>query len=93
MHKIDGRYRTISAADFADAVRRLSQALDRLGIERGDRVLIVLQNRAECAVLHWATQLAGIIATPVNWRANAAEVDFFVTDAEARAPAPWSPPS
>lgn len=81
---VDGDLR-LSYAELLERAQRLVAGFDGLGIGRGDRVLIVLQNRAECAILHWATQLAGIIATPINWRANADEVDFFVTNAEARA--------
>ena len=32
----------------------------------GDLALTV----ADDAITHWATQLAGIVATPINWRAN-----------------------
>lgn len=81
---VDGDLR-LSYAELLERALRLVAGFDDLGIGRGDRVLIVLQNRAECAILHWATQLAGIIATPINWRANADEVEFFVTNAEARA--------
>ncbi len=45
----------------------------------------MLQNRAEMAILHWATQLAGIIVTPVNWRAKAEELTFFLENSESRA--------
>ena len=45
----------------------------------------MLQNRWEAATLHWACQFAGIVITPVNWRATADELDFFCEDAEAKA--------
>ncbi len=37
------------------------------------------------AILHWATQLAGIIVTPVNWRAKPSEIDFFLENSGSRA--------
>jgi 2-furoate---CoA ligase len=35
--------------------------------------------------LHWACQFAGIIVTPLNWRVKPEELDYCLTDAEARA--------
>lgn len=64
---------------------RLVAGLDRLGLQRGDHLLAIMQNTADMVTLHWATQLAGIIITPINWRAKAEEIDYFAGDAEARA--------
>ncbi len=44
----------------------------------------MLQNRWEAATIHWACQFSGIIVTPLNWRSSAEEVDYCVTDADAR---------
>jgi 2-furoate---CoA ligase len=68
--------------------QRISQVvagLDMLGLKPGDHVVTVLTNRWEAATLHWACQFAGIVITPVNWRATASELDFFCADAEAKA--------
>jgi 2-furoate---CoA ligase len=59
--------------------------LRRLGLERGDRLVVVLQNRWEMATLHWACQFAGIVMVPVNWRSKAEELDHNVSDAGAKA--------
>ena len=80
---VDGDQR-LTYAELLDRAQRLVAGLDALGIGHGDRLLVVLQNRAECAVLHWATQLAGIVATPINWRANAEEVAFFADNAAVK---------
>jgi 2-furoate---CoA ligase len=73
---------------YREWYRRISSVvagLDMLGLKPGDHLVTVLQNRWEAATLHWACQLAGVIITPVNWRASAAELDFFCEDAEAKA--------
>ena len=33
----------------------------------------------------WACQLAGIVVTPLNWRMKSEELDYCLTNAEARA--------
>ena len=65
--------------------RRWSQASTRLGLKPGDHLVTVLQNRWEAATLHWACQFAGIVITPVNWRAKADEIDYCLENAEAKA--------
>ena len=73
---------------YAEWYRRISSVvvgLGRLGVKPGDHVVTALTNRWEAATLHWACQFAGIIVTPVNWRATASELDFFCEDAEAKA--------
>jgi 2-furoate---CoA ligase len=69
-------YRRISA---------VARGLDALGLKGGDHLVTVLQNRWEAATLHWACQFAGIVITPLNWRATADELDFCLDDADARA--------
>jgi 2-furoate---CoA ligase len=69
-------YRRISA---------LAAAFDSLGLKPGDHLVTILQNRWEAATLHWACQFAGLIITPVNWRSTAAELDFYLENAEAKA--------
>jgi 2-furoate---CoA ligase len=73
---------------YAQWYRRISvvvDGLDALGLKVGDHLLTVLQNRWQAATLHWACQFAGIIITPVNWRATARELDFLVENSEANA--------
>ncbi len=81
---VDGA-RRLDYRAWAREVGALARGLVRLGLVRGDRLVIVLQNRIEMAHLHWACQMAGIVATPLNWRAKADEVDFCLADAEAKA--------
>ncbi|WP_029002658.1 AMP-binding protein [Azorhizobium doebereinerae] len=59
-------------------------ALDRAGLKPGDHLVSILQNRWEAATLHWACQFAGLVITPINWRAKADELDFCLEDCEAR---------
>ncbi|HET7912552.1 MAG TPA: AMP-binding protein [Pseudolabrys sp.] len=73
---------------YAEWYRRISGVVagfDELGLRPGDHLLTTAQNRWEAATLHWACQFAGIIITPVNWRATADELDFLIENAEARA--------
>jgi 2-furoate---CoA ligase len=81
---VDGDTRLTYAAWYR-TISSVVAGLDGLGLRPGDHLVTLLQNRWEAATLHWACQLAGVIATPVNWRAKAAEIDFAIANAGAKA--------
>ena len=73
---------------YAQWYRRISSLIasfDRIGLKPGDHIVTVLQNCEPAATLHWACQLAGIVITPINWRAKDDELDFCIENSEARA--------
>ena len=81
---VDGDVR-YSYLEWLDVVLRLRAGLEELGLAPGDRLATVLTNRWEAAGLHWACQLAGIVATPLNWRMKGDELAFCLDDSGARA--------
>ncbi len=81
---VDGEVR-LTYAEWYGRICRVAGALSALGLARGDHLVVVLQNRWEMATLHWACQCLGVIVTPVNWRAKGDELEYCVSDAEARA--------
>ena len=64
-------------------ISSLVASFDRIGLRPGDHLVTLLQNCEAAATLHWACQLAGIVITPVNWRAKADELDFCIEDSES----------
>ncbi|ODS69916.1 MAG: 4-chlorobenzoate--CoA ligase, partial [Bordetella sp. SCN 67-23] len=81
---VEGDTRLTYAA-WLEQILRVAQGLDELGLEHGDHLLVVLQNRLEMATLHWACQFLGVIVTPLNWRAKPEEIDYCLIDAVAKA--------
>ncbi|MDB5919584.1 MAG: 4-chlorobenzoate--CoA ligase, partial [Massilia sp.] len=81
---VDGGLR-LTYAEWFERVRAVAGGLQALGLQRGDHLLVVLQNRWEMATLHWACQFAGVIVTPLNWRAKPDEIDYCAGDSGARA--------
>jgi 2-furoate---CoA ligase len=73
---------------YAEWFRKISSAaasLEAFGLRPGDHIVTILQNCWEAATLHWACQFAGIVITPLNWRAKADELDYCLEDCDARA--------
>ncbi|HEU0196263.1 MAG TPA: AMP-binding protein [Nevskiaceae bacterium] len=80
---VDGDRRLTYGQWFED-IRKLAGGLGSLGVEHGDHVVAILQNRLEMASLHWACQFLGAIATPLNWRAKSEQVDYCVEISDAK---------
>lgn len=79
---VDGEVR-LTYASWHETISAVVAGFDALGLRHGDHLLTVLQNRWETATLHWACQFAGIIITPINWRAKSEEIDFAIENSGA----------
>ncbi|WP_374763180.1 AMP-dependent synthetase/ligase [Yunchengibacter salinarum] len=62
--KTDGKWVSRSWGDVADQVLRLAAALRTLGVQNGDRVVLVSENRPEWLVADLAIMTAGAITVP-----------------------------
>jgi 2-furoate---CoA ligase len=81
---VDGDLR-LSYSEWYEKISGLVAGFDALGLRPGDHLVTLLQNRWQAATIHWACQFAGVIVTPLNWRATADELDFCLDDAQAKA--------
>lgn len=77
--------RSYTYQEFNQQVNKLAVSLQKIGIQQGDRVLIILKNRLENVALYWASQKVGAIFTPINFRLSTEEVAYCVDNAEAKA--------
>ncbi|MGH2883191.1 MAG: AMP-binding protein, partial [Solirubrobacteraceae bacterium] len=64
---------------------RLAVGLLGLGLNPGDRVASLMPNRPALVVHYLACFKAGLVATPLNYRYTAREIDHALTVSEARA--------
>jgi 2-furoate---CoA ligase len=79
---VDGDLR-LSYRQWYSQISSVVAAFDRIGLKPGDHLITALQNRWEAATIHWACQFAGIVITPVNWRAKADELDFCIENSDS----------
>jgi acetyl-CoA synthetase len=63
---------------------RLSNALKRLGVKRGDRVAIVMPQRFETAVAHIAILQLGAVGMPLSMLFGPDALEYRLNDSEAR---------
>jgi long-chain acyl-CoA synthetase len=65
---------------LAERVRRLCQALQGLGIAKGDRLAILMFNCHRYFELYYATPEMGALAVPLNVRLSASEIAYILKD-------------
>ena len=63
---------------------RYANALNALGVEHGDRVTVQVEKSIANVLLYLAVIKAGAVYQPLNTAYTAAEVSYFVEDAEPK---------
>ena len=75
---------SITYSEFAANVRRLARAMSTLGIERGDRVAILSDNRPEWPLADYATLCLGAFDVPVYPTLPADQIVYLLEDSGAK---------
>tara|TARA_Y100001970_G_scaffold267935_1_gene358554 strand:+ start:12591 stop:14393 length:1803 start_codon:yes stop_codon:yes gene_type:complete len=83
--KIDKTYQPISWKNTADSAYSLAKELSSLGISRGDRIIIVSENRPEWAIADLAIMLAGSISVPAYTTNTIRDHSHIINDSGAKA--------
>ena len=83
--KRQGAYQPISWEQMAQDVQALGCSLLELGVQPGDRVAILSENRPEWAVADLAILSVGAVSVPVYTTLSAREIEHILRDSGARA--------
>lgn len=75
--KRDGKWRGLSWAETAERVGALSRGLRALGVEPGDRIALVSENRPEWLIADLAIMAAGAITVPA-YTTNAVDDHLYI---------------
>ncbi|MDA0228394.1 MAG: long-chain-fatty-acid--CoA ligase [Proteobacteria bacterium] len=72
-----------SYAELLEQVERMAGYLQQLGVKRGDRVLLLMQNCPQLVVAHFAILRADAVVVPVNPMNRAQELQHYIADSQA----------
>ncbi len=69
--------------ELCDGTERMAAYLHQLGVQRGDRVILLMQNTPQLILAHYAIFRANAVVVPVNPMNMAEELKHYITDADA----------
>lgn len=71
-------------AQLHERARRLAAKLQSLGVHKGDRVLVDMQNTPQLIIAHFAVLAADAIVVPINPMSKEQELAHYITDSGAK---------
>jgi len=75
--------RSFTYAQTNERVNRLAHSLLSLGLGKGDKIAVLLENTSEIVELYLATAKTGIIIVPINFRLIGREVEYILNHSDA----------
>jgi fatty-acyl-CoA synthase len=76
--------RTYTYAELREHAERLATRLHALGVRKGDRVMLDMQNCPQLVIAHFAILRANAVVVPVNPMNRAEELKHYITDPDAK---------
>jgi len=72
--------RRYTYAELARRVNSLANSLERLGLNKGDRVSVLDSNSLEFVEIYYGALNCGAIVAPVNWRLSSGEICQIINE-------------
>ena len=76
--------RALSYQDLQRQAERLAAKMQALGVQKGDRVVLDMQNCPQLVIAHFAILRADAVVVPVNPMNRAEELKHYITDPDAK---------
>jgi long-chain acyl-CoA synthetase len=83
--KRDGQWVRISSAEFVRRVHRIALGLADLGIQPGDRVALISENRPEWSIADLAILCVGAVTVPIYTTQSIDQIKFILEDSGTHA--------
>ena len=79
------RQRSFTYPETNRRVNQLANGLLSLGLTKGDKVAVLLENSIEIVEVFLATAKTGLVIVPINFRLAAADIEYIVNNSDAGA--------
>lgn len=79
--KVDGKWIAVSTKDFLDQANEVSKGLIAMGIQPGDKIAMVSQNRYEWNIMDIGIQQTGAIGVPIYPNISQKDYLYILNDA------------
>ncbi|MGD9304359.1 MAG: AMP-binding protein [Desulfobacterales bacterium] len=77
--------RAFTYPEMNQRVNKLAHSLTSIGLQKGDKVAVVLENSIEIVEMYLATAKTGIIIVPINFRLVGPEIEYIINNSDAKA--------
>ena len=84
LHKVGGEWKKLSSAAWLDAARDAAVGLSVRGVRKGDRVVLLSENRLEWFTIEAGLQILGAATVPIYPTLTAQQAAYIIRDSEAR---------
>lgn len=84
LYKEKGRYVPISTDEFANRVKQVALGLKDLGLEAGDKLIILSENRPEWTITDLASLCLGAITVPIYTSLVPDQVKYIIDNSDAK---------
>ena len=79
-----GTYQDISYTEFGESVDAFRKGLNALGVQKGDRVALLSENRPEWAITDFGSLKVGAVTVPMFSTLTAAQVGYILKDSGSK---------
>ena len=79
-----GTYQDISYIELGESVDAFRKGLNALGVQKGDRVALLSENRPEWAITDFGSLKAGAVTVPMFSTLTAAQVGYILKDSGSK---------
>ena len=83
--KKEGQYVPISSEEFGRRIRHFCLGLRELGLTRGDKVILLSENRPEWVMADFANLCLGAITVPIYTSLVPEQIKYIIDDSDAKA--------
>lgn len=84
LHKEGGEWKKLSSAGWLDAARDAAVGLALRGVQKGDRVVLLSENRLEWFTIETGLQILGAVTVPIYPTLTAQQAAYIIRDSGAR---------
>jgi long-chain acyl-CoA synthetase len=75
---------TFTYGQIFEACQRLAGGLLKMGVKKGDRLAIMLENRPEWPICYFGLLMAGAVAVPLDLQSRPGQIEYMLKQTRAR---------
>ena len=84
LHKKGGKYVPISTEDFGNRVKHFALALNKMGLEPGDRLTILSENSPDWIMADMATLCLGGVTVPIYTTLMPEQIKYIIDNSDSK---------